>query len=74
MTASSEQIQNNRVRLRAIERSAAEHVAVGQYENALRLITLGADWAWFNHTGMFASPTFETLLRSIGARLARPFP
>jgi glycosyltransferase involved in cell wall biosynthesis len=40
-----------------------------EYENALRLITLGADWSWFNHTGMFASPTFENLLRTIGTRL-----
>jgi len=74
MTASSEQIQNNRIRLRALERAAAQHVAVGQYENALRLITLGADWSWFNHTGMFASPTFENLLRTIGARLVPDSP
>ena len=74
MTVSSEQIQNNRIRLRALERAAAEHVAVGQYENALRLITLGADWSWFDHTGMFASPTFENLLRTIGPRLVPDSP
>ena len=74
MTASSEQIQNNRVRLRALERAAAEHVAIGQYENALRLVTVGADWSWFNHTGMFASPTFENLLRTIGTRLVPDSP
>ena len=74
MTAASEQIQDNRVRLRALERAATEHVAVGQYENALRLITLGSDWSWFNHTGMFASPTFENLLMTIGTKLAPDSP
>jgi hypothetical protein len=69
MQEATSQIQSNRVRLRILEHSAVDHAASGQFEFALRSISGGADWAWFNHTGMFASPTFENLLATIGSRL-----
>ena len=74
MTVTSEEIQANRIRLRALERSAEQLMGVGQYENAMRLIAGGSDWAWFNHTGLFASPTFENLLTTVGTRLLSPPP
>ena len=53
MQEATSQIQSNRVRLRILEHSAVDHAASGQFEFALRSISGGADWAWFNHTGMF---------------------
>ena len=71
MATTSEEIQDNRIGLRALEESAREHAKVGRYEGALRSIAGGADWAWFNHTGVFASATFENLLPAIGAKLTQ---
>jgi hypothetical protein len=71
VTRAAEEIQSYRIRLRALERSAWIHASEGRYEGALRSIAGGADWAWFNHTGVFASPLFESLLPTIGARINR---
>ena len=60
-------IQANRMLLRALEHHATEAVEAGLYDRALKLIAGGADWAWYNHTGMFASRTFERLLAVIGS-------
>ncbi len=67
MTEAAKAIQANRTLLRALEHHANEAVAAGLYDRALRLIAGGADWAWYNHTGLFASRTFEHLLTVVGS-------
>lgn len=54
---------------RRLERQAVRSAAGGDDEQALRTARAAADWAWYDHTGLFFSPALEHLLESIGQRL-----
>ncbi len=62
-------LTDNLQRFRRLERDAVRCAAGDDDEQALRTARAAADWAWYDHTGLFASPALEQLLERIGRRL-----
>jgi len=46
----------------------------GRAETAAAYAQIAADYAWHNHPGLFASPSLETLVRSLAHAVATPVP
>jgi glycosyltransferase involved in cell wall biosynthesis len=51
---------------------AERYESLQQWNAACAYAKMASQYAWFNHTGYFASPKVEALLCRIGARLSRP--
>lgn len=66
-------LEHRRV-LREMETDAERRLAVDDLEQALRLTAAAADWAWYNHTGLFVSQRLERVTQAAGRRLLATLP
>ncbi|MHB1582166.1 MAG: glycosyltransferase family protein [Acidimicrobiales bacterium] len=64
--AARHRLLENRQILRDLEANAAGYLTAGNVEMALLMARSGSDWAWFNHTGMYASPVLERVVATCG--------